>query len=134
MIREADPGVIREIYIPAPPSVNNAFWPSRQGFRKKPGYRLWLQNAALWIRAQKPAPLLEGEITVWVRIERKSQCSDVDNRLKAILDAMVEAGCIADDRYVQRLDVEWDKSEGADGALVRYFPYEPVDTVPHYGS
>lgn len=89
-----------------PPSVNGLFFNSKKGRGKTLAYRNWRVAADRELRAQ-PAWHIPGKVAV---ILRSSGTSDLDNRSKPLLDALVGAGRIEDDspRYVVRLVSEHD--------------------------
>jgi len=93
--------------MPVPPSVNQAFKNVRgRGRAKTKAYEDWLLYAYQCIRLQKVPPV-PGHIIVRIGFERESLLSDVDNRIKLALDAIVSAGVIEDDRLITALAVSW---------------------------
>lgn len=74
--------------LPLPPSVNNLFSTSGRRRVKSREYQSWLRAAGLEIVAQKQRPnAIKGRVAVDV------QCvdgrTDLDNRMKTILDLLV---------------------------------------------
>lgn len=94
--------------IPTPPSVN-------QIYRNKPGrgrvksglYDDFIARAVTAIRLQKVKPLDSGNYIAVFGVERMSMCADIDNRLKAMIDTIVKAGLITDDRFITAIAVSW---------------------------
>lgn len=81
-----------------PPSVNSLFHNRAKGRGKTLAYRNWRAFADRELREQ-PAWHVPGKIRVVIRV---GGSVDSDNRLKAILDALVTAGRIENDspKYV----------------------------------
>jgi Holliday junction resolvase RusA-like endonuclease len=95
----------------APPSLNNAFVnvPGR-GRVKSTAYRNWLSAARWTIAAQRPRRH-EGPVTVTIDVQKPKGRSDVDNRAKAVLDALTGIAW-RDDSQVQRVTIGWAPIEG----------------------
>lgn len=93
--------------IPVPPSVNNIFrnLPGR-GRVKTHDYNDWQAFALTHIRQQAVAPV-SGRVVVTFGVERASNTADIDNRIKAMLDTIVEAGIIEDDKLVTAFAAAW---------------------------
>lgn len=105
------------VEIPPPPSVNHAFRNVRGvGRVKTDAYKSWRKLAASLIWAAVRADQrIGGQIIVGIDLPSKTR-GDIDNRIKAILDALVDSGRIDDDRNVVELHVG--RSRDADTALV----------------
>lgn len=80
-----------------PPSVNSIYRnvPGK-GRRKTKAYRKWREDAVLWLRLQKP-PAFTEQVSVSIELPLSTR-GDADNRNKAALDALQEAGVVANDR------------------------------------
>lgn len=96
----------------APPSVNHAFrnLPGRGRVKTGP-YKAWLQASSWEIAAQR-AGRMGGSVMVDMSIGRLSAMSDVDNRIKGILDLLVQNRVIDDDRFVQEVRARWVAKRG----------------------
>lgn len=93
--------------VPVPPSVNQLFRNvAGKGRVKTQVYDNYRAHAVTSIKLQK-VPQVEGNVVMLLGVERKSLSSDLDNRLKAMVDAIVEAGVIEDDRFVTAYAVAW---------------------------
>lgn len=131
--------------IPTPPTVNNMFVNVKgEGRYKSKEYREWRKAAISELHAQMwtqpKGRHLEQPIDVFLDIQRPTKTSDVDNRIKPILDALQEAGVIADDRYVEAVFARWSPHPDAKGAKVSILPawevtrpvfdqiFSPIDT------
>lgn len=96
-----------EFTIPTPPSANHLFVNVRGvGRVKSRHYEDFTRMAIAAIRRQNVPPV-PGRVVPIIGIERMSGGADVDNRLKALLDAMVKAGVIEDDSLVTAIAVAW---------------------------
>lgn len=79
-----------------PPSVNSIYRNvAGKGRRKTRAYKKWREDAVLWLRLQKP-PAFAGKVAVAIELPLATR-GDADNRNKAALDALQEAGVVADD-------------------------------------
>ena len=99
------------VELPMPPSINNSFVNARARGTKRYGpgrimsdeYRAWRKGAALAIIAQVRADgRVGGPIDVCIDVPERMN-GDVDNRIKAVLDALVDSGRIDDDKHVMRV-------------------------------
>lgn len=93
--------------MPMPPSVNQLFknLPGK-GRVKTDKYFDWRAFAVTAIRRQQPAAIT-GRVVILFGVERLSLSADIDNRIKAMLDAMCEARVIADDKFVTAFAISW---------------------------
>ena len=98
--------------IPLPPSLNNIFVNLPRGGRaKSPEYKAWRQLATLQINTQHPGRIV-GDVRIEITCERPNKASDLDNRIKPVLDAIVTARVIEDDRKVVELTAKWGDVRG----------------------
>ena len=92
----------------SPISVNRAFIGRKI---KTPEYRAFLESAAWELKTQR-FNLIEGPIEVEIELHLKNvKRSDIDNRLKVILDACTYAGLWQDDSQIYKLVVTKTKSD-----------------------
>lgn len=109
-----------------PPSVNS-IWRSTLGRNGKPRtyraktYAAWMHTAAWTVKsAIAKTGQLKGDVKVSVDFcPRKG---DLDNRLKAICDSLVQGGAIEDDKNIISLTARWNPMIGHQGAFVRIEP------------
>jgi Holliday junction resolvase RusA-like endonuclease len=101
----------RSAVLPAPPSVNHAYVRSAYGVRLTPQARAWREA----VQYAVPRDLLTGSIAV--RIDTASGRSDLDNGIKAILDAL-NGIWWEDDRSVSWLMARRVPSHDADAVTV----------------
>lgn len=116
--------------IPTPPSVN-ALYKNIKGIgRAKTGlYDDMIRRGVAAIRNQR-VPVVDGYVIAIFGVERMSLSADIDNRLKSILDTIVKAEIITDDRFVTAIAVSW--LPMANGlAHVRLLPVQTLDLTFH---
>jgi len=107
------------ISLPLPPSLNNVFinrpdgkgrWPSRD-------YQRWRREAAQSLTLQSwDMPDQPYGVTIRVNIDHRS---DIDNRVKPVLDLLVKHGVLTGDQWVNALHVYRDRT--IDGCTVEFF-------------
>ena len=91
------------IFLPLPPSINNAFVNKPRGGRfMSAEYKAWRIESGYAI---KQSMRVHGWVEIWIQVPAKMR-GDIDNRIKPILDLMVEHGCIDDDKWVWRIVIE----------------------------
>ena len=100
---DGDPVEFGALSLPvAPPSLNNLFINGKKGRFKSPVYKDWATRATLHLRKQSG-----WHVPGRVRIRLTFNCADtrvdIDNLGKPILDLLVAAGRIGDDRNVVEL-------------------------------
>jgi crossover junction endodeoxyribonuclease RusA len=93
--------------LPFPPSVNNLY-ASAGGRRVKSRHYVSWQRDALWRIKLLRQPSIRGQVMVTIYGHPKDRRKrDIDNIVKPILDTLVRAGIIEDDRHVVKLRAEW---------------------------
>lgn len=112
-----------QIEIPTPPSVNEMYIirkvKGKTGRSLGFGYREWRDAAkatveAQWLAAGRPTFAKPLSVVIRVNIDHKS---DIDNRIKAVLDLLGKSiPGIPDDRWIDSLTIIRDQS--IEGALV----------------
>lgn len=116
--------------IPTPPSANHLFRNVKGvGRVKAKHYDDFIRMAVTAIRRQA-VTRVSGRVVAIFGVERMSDRADIDNRLKAMLDAIVEAKIIEDDRFVTAIAISWLPS--ANGmSHVRLLPVQRLDVTFH---
>ena len=89
-----------------PPSLNNAFVNGAKGRFKSPAYKAWTWVAQADLRNQSGWHV-PGRVRVCLLISRADTKADLDNLIKPVLDLLVAAGRIADDRNVVSIEAEF---------------------------
>jgi Holliday junction resolvase RusA-like endonuclease len=100
------------IELPIPPSLNNAFVEFKRNGKtarvKSAEYGRWQADAIKQLQVYAVAPLVRPyAVHIRVNIDHKS---DVDNRVKPVLDALVKAGVICGDQWVDDCRITRDRS------------------------
>lgn len=98
--------------IPIPPSTNNLFRGAGKLRVKTGDYKAWLTAAGWEIKRQRVQPVA-GPVSVTLTVCRPPRGrSDIDNRIKAGLDLLVQQRVLADDSQVQEITARWGMVEG----------------------
>lgn len=99
--------------LPVPPSVNAAYRnrtsrdnPGARGRIKTPAYKAWEAEAHLEVMRQRPGRI-SGPVAIALKVARRSSQADIDNRIKPLVDFLVHASLIDDDRNVTAVSAEW---------------------------
>lgn len=116
--------------MPTPPSANHLFKNVKGvGRVKTKHYDDFVRMGVTAIRNQHVQPV-PGPVVAIIGVERMSASADIDNRLKAMLDTIVEAGVIEDDRFITAIAVAWlPKANGL--SWVRILPIGKIDLTFH---
>ena len=95
--------------LPLPPPVNNLFFnlPNR-GRAKTAKYESWIRAADGAIQVQaKGQRLVSGNWICHIICDEDQRRGDIDNRTKAVIDRLVHSQLVPDDRYLDRITIEW---------------------------
>lgn len=114
--------------LPLPPSVNH-YWGSlgNRRFVSKAGkeFKLKVQEYVLEYRVPKLGTArLQMTVTLYPRDKRKQ---DIDNRIKALWDALADAGVFDDDEQIDVLIVERGPIKKGGGCLVYIENLDKID-------
>jgi Holliday junction resolvase RusA-like endonuclease len=115
------------LHTPYPPSANEMFF-NRSGNGRGRGkatcYRDWQKEADALFLQQKAAQTIgtpiDGHFHVTIALDqsRRRHNSDLDNRIKPLLDFLQRVELIQDDKFCDKLDIAW---APVDGAFIRAF-------------
>lgn len=112
--------------LPMPPSVNRIWRANRAGPNKvsrSSEYKSWLRHADSMTMAMAQFRGLKTIVGPFeAKIVLRRQRGDLDNRAKGILDWLQSRGVIADDKFCERLVVEW--GEAPAGCRVTVMPLQ----------
>lgn len=118
--------------MPTPPSANHLFKNVKGVGRVQTShYSDFIRMGVAAIRRQN-VRAMRGRVVIVASVERMSDKADIDNRMKALLDAIVKAGIIEDDRFVTWLPINW--LPAANGlSHIAIYPVQPM-TLEFYPS
>lgn len=96
--------------LPWPPSINKTWAPRKngRGMYMTPTAKQWHKDANLLLRYQLgPHTAMQGRLKVVMALTPPKLSGDIDNRIKAVLDALQHAGVMQNDQQVKRLEIDW---------------------------
>lgn len=95
------------LVLPYPPSIWDIYtgWGRTRHHSKE--YAKWRTDAGYFIK-QNLAGIINGPFSISIALKRPNNRQDIDNRIKAILDTLEHYKIIKNDRYCERLTVQWD--------------------------
>jgi len=95
--------------LPYPPSVWNLYTGWGKGRRLSPEYIKWRQSCAAYIMAAgiKAKDQITTPFQIDVKLKRENKRQDLDNRCKAILDALQHYGVIRNDNLCEAINMKW---------------------------
>lgn len=92
--------------LPLSPTINTYYGSAGNRRYIKPAGVAFRQEVALLVRLQK-LPKLTGKLWISMRVcPRDKRVQDIDNRAKALLDALMHAGLFEDDSQVDYLEIK----------------------------
>lgn len=95
--------------LPMPPTANNLFANFKgRGRVKTDKYIKWIHTAGWSLKAQKPAKIA-GNYALTVVVPAKT-LGDIDNRIKALSDLLVEHGIVEDDSLAWSVSIRRDEA------------------------
>jgi len=97
--------------IPMPPSMNNIWNHIGDRRVRTEAYDKWKTEAGWMIRAQK-IMAFSNPVSVDIRVERLNGQSDIDNRIKPVLDLLQDLQIIPNDNLVICVRCRWWQTRG----------------------
>lgn len=105
------------IRVSTPPSLNHIFRNVPGVGRVKTGdYKRWITQNGYAVLAQRPEKH-KGDVAVHIRIGPRTR-SDLDNRIKPVLDLLTKMQVIEDDSKVVEIRARWMADEGCEVEVV----------------
>ena len=122
-----------------PPSVNGLFASAKKGSGNNAGrwrterYKVWAQEAAWQIRAQRPTAW-EGPFGAMYLMPRRLR-GDLPNYEKALTDLLVSMELVPDDKHLAPLIMDWHDEDDAKVIIdsPEAFRFKST-TIPHLGG
>lgn len=111
--------------LPYPPSVNT-YWRAN-GHRRyiSPAGVKFTEEVSLVVKMQKPRTFGDKQVAISVMIHPRSKRKfDLDNTLKAILDALMKAGMYDDDSQIESIEIA--RGEHIDGGKAVVYLYDYI--------
>lgn len=96
--------------LPMPPSLWRLYQGAGKTRRKTSRYRRWIEQADRWATTQKPLPKVRGPFSIHIVLDENTPSkkrSDLDNRIKAVLDWMQTRELIVNDRDARVITIGW---------------------------
>lgn len=95
--------------LPMPPSANGLFANFKgRGRIKSEQYTKWTHDAGWRLKSQKPGKI-DGKYQLSIVVPAKTR-GDIDNRIKAISDLLVEHGVVQDDTLAWSVSIRRDEA------------------------
>lgn len=97
------------ISLPVVPPSANVMWRHGRGKTyRAPKYKNWLNTMGLIAKSQmRGQPTWAAPVKVSILMRRPRKNSDLDNRIKPLLDLLQSAGVIANDKLVVGINADW---------------------------
>jgi len=119
------------IECPMPPSVNT-LWRRRQGQHSMyldGRYATWKRVFDSIVMAIVPRPKVKGHFAATITLSEKERRGDVDNRAKAVMDALQRCAIIENDSLADSITIRW--GFAPEGCRVMLIPIPDRSTIHH---
>jgi Holliday junction resolvase RusA-like endonuclease len=103
--------------LPFPLSVNNLFFNTKRGRVKTTRYQKWLLEVGALLKSQGIVKIYGPILLKILIIKPDRRRRDLDNYLKALIDALVLNGVMEDDSLIEKIIVSW-HSDNLGGCFV----------------
>lgn len=108
------PPIVTVIDLPMPPSVNR-IWRTGSATAKgkvylSPTYRKWMDQADMAIMCaggMRGRKIIYGHFRAVIELRRPAVTSDIDNRIKAVLDYAESRGFVTNDKHCDEVTARW---------------------------
>lgn len=95
-----------KLTLPFPPSVWDIYVGWGKQRRLSPEYAKWRKDCGYFLARKNE--FIDGQFSIQVALKRPHKRSDLDNRMKAILDVLQHYKVIKNDNLCERLTMTWD--------------------------
>lgn len=103
--------------LPYPPSAWDLYTGWGKTRRLSDEYRKWREDCGHFIRGRNEHPI-NVPFSCFIALKRPNKRQDLDNRSKAILDALQHYGVIKNDNLLERLTMQWDAGLDAECVVI----------------
>jgi len=111
--------------LPYPPSVNTYWRANGQRRYISPAGVKFTEEVSLIVKNKKPKTFGDKQVAISVMIHPRSKRKfDLDNTLKAILDALMKAGMYDDDSQIEYIEIA--RGENIDGGKAVVYLYDYI--------
>lgn len=103
--------IVHVLDLPMPPSVNRIWRKAgKHSVSLSPEYRAWIKKSdaiVLSMGGMRGRKTIYGRFTALIELKRPSMNSDLDNRIKAVLDYAQRLGLVEDDKRLMEITARW---------------------------
>lgn len=105
-----------KLHLPYPPSAWELYTGWGKTRRLSRSYQKWREDAGYFIKV--PPQPVDKPFSVSIALRRQNMRQDIDNRSKAILDALQHYHVIKNDNLCERLSMHWDADLPAECVVI----------------